>query len=341
MKKFDQLTPIGQKRRLNKIARLALENYDLNLASVSYLTEETNVFFKVKDTDGNIYALKIFQEESSAIEDNLAEVYLIDQIQNKTDIEVCSVIQTRDGDSIVVIESDLTPTPKRIALYHWLPGLDLDGHETPERFRELGRITAKMHEATYDLKLPKNIKPKRWDKVFYYRDEVPVYKEAQYQKFLSEDYHVTMDRLIPMLDEELKALYERYESGDTSADTDPIQPQLIHGDLNPWNIRLNQNSLCIIDFEEAMYAYPVHDIAIMLFYYYHDENYDYETVKKDFYEGYTSVRPLPDFTGRDIDMLITARRVNFLNYILQISDDPADYIERNLQRVKAWMNKYA
>lgn len=34
-----------------------------------------------------------------------------------------------------------------------------------------------------------------------------------------------------------------------------------------------------------------------------------------------------------------ARQVNFLSYILEISDDPGDYIEKNLKRIKTYKKK--
>ena len=54
------------------MVQVAIKEYDINVKSVSYFAEETNVFYKVANFAGNKYALKICEEESSKIEDNLA-----------------------------------------------------------------------------------------------------------------------------------------------------------------------------------------------------------------------------------------------------------------------------
>lgn len=328
MKPYESLTPTGIKRRLRKVAELAVEQYALKIESISFLDEATNVFFKLTDTNGEKYALKLFQEESSTIDDNLAEVFFIDTVKTNSDIEIPEVVPAEDGREVIVIESPYTPTAKRVAVYKWLEGDDLDGKESAERFFKLGAMTAKLHQATADTTIPGDLSPKRWDKVFYYNGEVPVYKEERYQKYLSEKYHQLMDGIIPYLNEKLVSYY------------DSAKPQLIHADLNPWNVKVHEEELRLLDFEEAMLGMPVHDFAIMLFYYRHDENFVYEDVKKAFFDGYTSLKPLPQFSEFDLELLMTARRVNFLNYILQVSEDPKTYIEKNLPRVEAFLEDY-
>ncbi|MEX1378286.1 MAG: phosphotransferase [Eubacteriales bacterium] len=328
MKEYNQLTPIGKKRRLKKLAIDVLKQYDIHIRAVVFLAEETNVFYKVVDTTGKKYALKIFQEESSTIDDNLAEVFLINEISTKTDIKVPSVIASKSNQSITVVETDCFDTPKRAALYSWVNGVALDGHESDQLFYALGQMTAKLHVATKDTIIPSSIHPKKWDKVFYYNGEVPVYKEEKYQKYLSDEYHRLMDFIIPFLDEELP----KYYLG--------AKPQLIQGDLNPWNVRLHGGELHLLDFEEAMFALPVHDIAIMLFYYKNDEKFDYENVKKNIFSGYSSIAPLPEISEYDIDLLILARFVNFLNYVLLIEDDPTEYCTTRIKHIQNFIDKY-
>jgi Ser/Thr protein kinase RdoA (MazF antagonist) len=328
MKKYDELTELGKKRRMHSVAKEAVKQYDIDVKSISYITEETNFFFKVTDYSGKKYALKICQEESSKIEDNLAEVFLIAQIAKNSDITVPEVLYSRDGKGIVWVEHDGFDLRKRVVMYNWLEGIEIDGREDDGYFVKLGEAMAKLHKATEDIAVPEEIKPKSWDKIFYYRDEVPVYKEARYQKFLTPEFHDVMDFIIPYLDGKLSGYYEN------------ASPQLIHADLNPYNMWTYKNEIRIMDFEEAMFAMPVHDIAIALFYYRYDDNFDYSKVYDLLIEGYINVKNLPCFMEYDTELLMTARRVNFLNYDLLVDDDPAEYIKRNLERVKEYIKKY-
>ncbi len=328
MKKYNELTELGKKRRMHSVAKEAIKQYDISPKSISYITEETNIFYKVIDESGTKYALKIFQEESSKIEDNLAEVFLIKKVAENSDITVPEVVLSSSGDSIVWVEHDGFDIKKRVAVFRWLEGKEIDGRENDGYFTKLGEYMAKLHNATEDIVVPTDIYPKKWDKVFYYREEVPVYKEEMYQKYLSDEYHEVMDFMIPYLNDKLSGYYKN------------SSPQLLHADLNPYNVWTYKNEIRIIDFEEAMYGLPIHDLAISLFYYKYDQNFDYKNVYDLLLKGYSCVKQLPDFEEFDIEVLMIARRVNFLNYALLVMDDPKEYAETNIKRVKEFMAKY-
>jgi Ser/Thr protein kinase RdoA (MazF antagonist) len=129
MKKFNELTELGKKRRMHEVAAKALEQYDIDVKSISYITEETNIFYKVVDTSGRKYALKIFQEESSKIEDNLAEVFLLEQVAKNSDITVPEIYRARDGSGVVWVDHKGFDLKKRVAVFDWLDGREIDGRE--------------------------------------------------------------------------------------------------------------------------------------------------------------------------------------------------------------------
>lgn len=327
MKRFDQLTELGKKRRLYKVVQLALQQYDLTIISIRYYTEATNILYLLKDNNGFLYACKIFEESSSKIEDNKAEAYFINQVDKLTSLNIPSIIPNNDGSDISIVNSDLFKQPIRIAIYKWLRGIDFDGHETPKRFFQLGQIMATMHEVTKKLKLPLGISPKKWDSIFYFRNEKPIFHTEQYKKYYKDEISF-LQKTITYSDEKLLEFYKN------------TPPQLVHGDMNPWNIMLYKNQLRIVDFEDVILAYPVHDVAIFLYYYKYDQKFDYIKVKEQFFSGYKSITRTADFSQFDIDFLINARQLNFLNYILEVSDKPTEYINNNIPRVKEFIKQY-
>lgn len=304
----------------------ALKFYELNVREVTFLVEETNLFYKVVAMGGQQYALKIFQEASSTLQDNLAESFLLQLIEENTELVIPRMISTIQGERILQVPFGDAGAVKRVALYEWIEGEDLDGQESEAYFERVGEITATMHKATRGIAIPAELSPKKWDQVFYYKGETAVYKEEQFAEFVSEEYIGVMDRAIPILNQRLQALYQM------------AKPQLIHGDLNPWNIRVHQGELRLLDFEEAMLALPVHDLAVHLYYYRNHGEWDYEKVKTALLKGYARILPLPDLTDEMLELLMTARRVNFLNYVLTILEDPREFIDRSLPRVKAYLS---
>ncbi|WP_128894102.1 phosphotransferase enzyme family protein [Longirhabdus pacifica] len=318
------------RKKFDHIAQLAVERYDVPLKSTSYLTEETNVFYKWVDVENNVYALKIYQEESSTLEDNQAELFYMDIVVKKNSVVIPSVVRGKDGKFVQLISSEHFAFPKRVVLFTWLEGEDLDGHENEARFIQLGEKMAHLHEATLGVKIPDHVHPRKWDKVLYFKGEQAVYKEKQYQRFLTEEYHQLMDQIIPFLDQELAKFYVHHSN----------DIQFIHADLNPWNVRVDGDEMSILDFEDCMLALPVHEFACVLYYYNYDENFDIEKVKEQLYQGYEKVRTLPHFTDYDLDVLMTARRVNYLNYVLQVDDDPVPFINKSLPIVRDFLRKY-
>lgn len=321
MKAYEELTEHGKKLRLRKVIEEGLKQYDLEIQTYSFFEEATNMLYKLVAKDGTKFMLKIFDELSSTLEDNLVEAFMIDACRDGSDVPVPEVIPASNGDEVISVESKYTQKPKRLIIYKWLEGIELDSHETNDDFYAVGQQMAKLHIATEGLEVPGHINPKRFDKVYYFKDEKAVYHEDKYKAFCSDVYMEMMDTIVPFVDEYLADLFKK----------DGMQ--LIHGDMNPWNLMKNGNVVSVIDFEDSSYGYAIQDLAITLFYYKYDENFDYHVVKEMLLEGYASVRALPSFTEYDLELIMIARRLNFLNYILLVSDDPKEYIETNLKRV--------
>jgi hypothetical protein len=58
------------------------------------------------------------------------------------------------------------------------------------------------------------------------------------------------------------------------------------------------------------------------------------------FEGYSSFKKLPDFSEYELELLIAARRVNFLNYVLLVDDEPKEYIQTSIARIQGFIEKY-
>jgi len=323
-KPIHELTRLGKIRRGHKYVSRALADYDLEVKTVRFLTEESNMFFKVVDQNGNKYAAKLYENFSSNLMDSRLEMYLLNYINDMTQVGVPSPLKNKSGESITLLEDSYEDVQPRVALYKWFDGQPFEGQETVEYFYEIGQVMAQMHQATKNLSYPKDLKPKKIDKVFYYAGDQEFYKMDKYKSFVSQSFKSTMDYLVPILDQKLKAYYQE-------------EAILIHADFNPWNIWVDKG-IKMIDFEDASLGLPLHDIAILLYYYRFHENY--ESFKEAFYQGYETLLPLPSFNQEDLDTLMTARDANFINYILVLSDDPSDYIDKQLKRLKTYIDTY-
>jgi len=318
----------GEIMKYLELANLALEQYDIEPISLEFLMEATNVFFLVHTADKN-YVLKIFQEDSSSINDNLTEHFMIGAIKEKSNVMTPMVIENKDGSTITKITYGNHRGYKRVAVYEYFEGIPIDGTETLETFIEVGKVMAKMHLATENLQFPEHINPKRWDKVFYFENEHAVYHKSRYAKYITKQMKDELDELVIFLNERLNHFYET------------MTPRLIHGNLNPWNIQRFLGGLIVYDFEEVMLAYPVMDIAIFLYYYRYNENFVFDDILAAFLKGYSEYRPIPRaLDEKNLEIIMIARRINILNYILTIRKDPSEYIELSYPKIKEYYLSY-
>lgn len=325
MRAMEELTRLGRIRRCRAYMKEGLGAYDIEVKSMTFLTEATNVFYKIVAQNNEVYVMKLYEELSSNLEDSLVETHFLDLVKEKTSIHVPEVVPNRYDEKITILEKACENYPKRMIVYKWLPGKDYDGHESLTYFKEIGKVMGELHLLTNKYIMPGNLQPKKMNQVFYYAGDAPFYLEDKHKAFVTPRYMKVMETLKPILDRDLNHLYENNK------------PILIHGDFNPYNIRVKENKVHLLDFEDASLAFPVHDIAILFYYYRSDEKF--LAYKNAFYEGYKSIRPDEILHEATIEMIMAARDLNFLNYILEVSDNPADYIERNLTRLEAYMEK--
>lgn len=302
MRSFDTLTRPGQYRRLRRLAFAALEDYGFAPALVRFLTEESNVIFRIDTRDGGKYALRIYAEDawSTAGESEL-EMFWLRAILRDTDLPVCEPVPRTDGELITFARADGVPGSRRCALFKWVPGHQLDAVITPLTYGRLGAVMAGLHNHAETLTLPEHIRPRRWDRVFYYADEPVVYARPEYRHLFDAAQVRAIDRFCGVADAYLDDLYRQGV------------PMLIHGDMHGWNVLVHSDRPTVIDFEDALSGYPVQDIANSLYYF--RQRSDFPALKTAFETAYAAIRPLPQFTEHDLDVLWGARMTMFMNYV--------------------------
>ena len=328
MKPYHELTSRGQLRRLRRLVLEVLTSYDLVVKQVSFLTIETNTMFRVDTEDGDKYVLRIYSDEETTLRENQAEMFWLDAIIRDTDIKVCEPVRRNDGSYITVASVDGVPGERRCVLFRWVPGRALADNLSPRAYYQLGQTLAKLHDHAQQLNLlPESIHPKQWDKVFYYPDEPIVYNTAHYHHYFPPESIALLDDVIYRANVLFKQLY-----------ADRASKMLIHGDLHFWNVHLYRGELYVIDFEDVMLGYPLQDVAVTLSY--GRDRPDYDELRAAFCEGYSSLRVWPGESDSEIETLIAARTVMFINYVARIDPTPQQYIEQRCERLQNYLRDF-
>jgi len=329
MKPYNELTRQGKLRHLRRLAVRALEDYDLNVKWVKFMTIETNTMFKVQAEDGANYVLRIYSDGESTLKENQTEIFWLEALKRDTDLKVSDPVPRGDGEYITITAVPGVPGEKRCVLFKWIPGRALENYLNPANYFKLGVTMAKLHDHAETLKpLPQFIQPKKWDQAFYYPGEPVIYNIPAYKHLFSPERIALIDEVIAWADEEFERLY-----------ADRERQILIHGDLHYWNVHVYQGELYIMDFEDVMLGYPVQDVAITL--YYGRQRDDYETLRGAFKQGYTSIRIWPVNRDGQIETLMAARSVNFINYVARIDPSPQEYIEQRCAELRIFLDVYS
>jgi len=95
---------------------------------------------------------------------------------------------------------------------------------------------------------------------------------------------------------------------------------------------LHGGRLHVRDFENVMLGAPVQDLAITLFHSRPLENYD--SLLSSFVAGYRSVREWPVEYEGQVLLLMAARSVMLINYILRMGFESEEFVATSIEQMK-------
>lgn len=330
MKPYNELTERGQARRLRKLALIALESYDLEVAHLRLITNSTNGIFRLDTCSGQKWILRVTQPEGGHTQEHIAvEMDWLAAISRDTDLSVPRPFPAKDGSLVVEAEADGVPQPRMCTIFSWVPGTDLADHLTPDNIFLLGELSARIHLHAQTYQPPNGLSLLSFNRVFPFPETVILF-EGHYSDLIPPARRAVFQRATDWAQASIDRLKESGE---------PMR--LLHGDLHQWNVRYSRGRLSPIDFEDLMWGWPVQDIATTL-YYSVDEN-DYLDKRAAFEQGYQRVSPWPERLPGEIDSFIAARGLGMANFVLHhpelIDNDTPAFLERIEKRLQRLMKQ--
>ena len=320
MKPWDDLTEAGQFRRMRAVAQAALANYPIEPTRLTLVGGFTNVIYRVETADAT-YALRIdlFQDHTDA--DAEIELGWIEALARDTDVNVGRPVRANDGCLYTYAGAAGVPDERRCTLFGWVPGRILADRLTPANLEHMGGLSAKLHEHGATWKPPSQ--PMAWDRTFYWPEDVDPYviDEPEHAHHFDAPRRSILDRAMAAVEPAFAELQG------------PCQ--IVHGDLHLENVHVSRSSLWAIDFEDVMWARPVQDVAVSLYYIRTEPE---ATVLRDaFRRGYESVREWPEQRPGQIEDFIAARELMFVNFVLNVLDDPSGFFDNVFPRLEHYL----
>ncbi|MHC4598367.1 MAG: phosphotransferase enzyme family protein [Planctomycetota bacterium] len=337
MKPFDELTPLGQTRRLRSRAAEVLDRYGMRNASLTFLNRARQTNFKVeahgpgrKRTKKETFLLRIHWPETLKPVFVRSEFSWLRALRKDTDLVVPEPVADREGKDVVPMDVGPGSKPVLCSVTRWLAGrpyLRRFG-PGPEALRQVGRMMARLHLHGRAWKRPPLFRRPRWD----------------WEGVLGPSAYFHPDAGGGILDREARNLFEkasgRVRDAMTKLGTGPEVFGLIHGDLIQVNYLFHEGKILAIDFADCGTGHFLYDMGITLFALWGRDERNRQ--REAFLEGYRALRPISPAHERMLNLFLAARGVATARYVMG-SDDPRDqeiahrYAAYVVKGLKVWL----
>ncbi len=256
MKPFHHLTRLGQLRRLHSLALAGLSHYDLKDPILTYHTFETNLLYRVDTASGERFMLRLASPGWRTLTDLRAEAAWLNALAVDTDIPVPRIIPTSSGENVLSIDFPGVPDRWHMTLMSWVPGRLLGYSLTETNLEKMGRLFAALHDHAATWTPP------------------PGFSERRFTHWLSRGEENRLDQLVEAtsgeqaicLPSDARGLLARMMAHAEAAyrSADPTDLRVIHCDLWHDNIKCHRGKLYLFDFEDTVWGYRAHDIAMAM-----------------------------------------------------------------------------
>jgi len=292
---FIALSKRAQVSRMRAVAVEALRSFPVSVGRLTLLEHGFNTTFRIDTTDGTKLAMRINVNSRRSAANIAAELQWIDALARDTDLMVAAPLRTVTGDLVASIYSPDLGRDLSVALFSWLNGRDLGEAPTLEKMRAAGQVMAKLHDHGATWRPTDGAEMSVFDEPFWtFPDRLTP------ENLGIGDGDLAVIRA--MVDRSTSTMTKLFAAG-------TLQP--IHTDLHNWNMKWYRGRLSVFDFDDSGIGLPIQDLAVAT--YYRRPGHDHVDA---LFEGYVSVRPLPEYTTEDFETLVAHRNLLLLNDLL-------------------------
>ncbi len=285
----NQLSARARLRRLHHLAVDALSKYPVTNPTIRYHSSQTNVFFRVTDISGQIFMLRLARPGWRTFQDLNSEAMWLQALGRDTDISVPGIIPTRTGEFVLPLTMPGRAETWLVTLMTWVPGRLLGRYLTPQNLEKMGELFARLHIHGAAFTPPAGFTSRRFEhwlsrgeeNLIIAGEETPSERQSQTLKALTPSKRTLLERM----DRSVEQAYAAMDRSDL---------RVIHCDLWHDNIKLHAGRLLPFDFEDTVWGFRCHDIAMAMLDL-QDETVasGYPPLFSAFQRGYSTLLPWP------------------------------------------------
>ncbi|HNT24116.1 MAG TPA: phosphotransferase [Anaerolineales bacterium] len=282
MKPYTELSLQARLRRLHSLAVEALAQYDLQNPEIDYYAFETNLLFRVTTGSGERFMLRLASPGWRTFEDLCAEALWLDALARDTDIPVPAILPARTGEYVLTLNRPDIPQARHASLMRWVPGRLMGHYLTAPNIEKMGALFASLHQHGKTWQPPAGFTTRRFEHWL-----------SRGEPNLVTNGGAAAAALPAQQRDLLEYLHTHVEQAYSAIPRSDLR--VIHCDLWHDNIKLHRGVLYPIDFEDTVWGFRSHDIAMaMLDLLESTSDERYPGLLAAFWRGYTAHLPRPD-----------------------------------------------
>jgi len=319
--RYEELAEDAQISEVQQLVPGILAQYGISASSVENVSHSFNSSFKITDTKGEEYALRINLASVKSNNEVLAEMQWLESLA--LDGSVLAPVPLRTTNNELLVSTTFKPLNKETTavLCKWIQGEEVGDEPTSEQLYGLGQNMARLQIFAKSLS----------------------FKEPAYLPTINRTFMNTEDNLSPNQPKEindrlyadiLKGLELSEEVYARISKEHELIP--IHADLHNGNVIQTANKLAIIDFDDAGMGLPIQDLVISNYYIREDTEKE-----KHLKAGYASLLELPKISNEDYEILIMGRLIGLVSAVTcMASAEIIEFIPTFLERTQKRLDHF-
>ncbi|OAT76954.1 serine kinase [Mangrovibacter phragmitis] len=284
---------------LTRLAQQALRRYPAPLqGELRLLCRSENATFVVT-AGGKRYALRLHRGDYHEKVDIESELLWLDALR-EAGIPVPEALVDCEGVRVQTLPL-AGGQVRHAVLFHWIEGDMPDTGVDPRAFRQLGEITARLHQHSRQWRKPEGFRRILWDHPSMVSPEGHWgdWRDAQ---GLTHHNHDVVDAALARIRHQLNE-YGR----------DQARFGLIHADLRLTNLLLWQGETRVIDFDDCGMGWYLHDLAAAISFVEHHPRA--EAWVENWLAGYERVAHISDADMAVVPALLMQRRIQLTAWV--------------------------
>lgn len=304
---FLALSPDQQATRLRDAGRIGLRQWGISDATLELIKHRENAVFRVQH-DGGRSVLRVHRSGYHSDSELWSELQWMRALAD-SGIQVPMAIPAVSGESFINYEAPGLPGPVQMDLFEWISGEQLgsvenglaEGADIAHVYGTIGELAARVHNQSCAWSAPAGFVRHAWDADGLAGDQ-PLWGRFWELESASPGQRDLLARGRARVFRDLSRL-----------DKSPETYSMIHADLVPENLLVDDGQVRVIDFDDAGFGWHLFELATVL-YLIADEPY-FTEARDALFAGYRLHRKLPDERLDNLPLFMLARGFTYVSWV--------------------------